>query len=199
LKKPPLVFSALRAVVSGIKVYLDKDIELFESGKMVKKFVCLGLLLAVLFGCSYSVYSNAYPHLKKIAVRAFENRSNQFDLGDKVLNRLSESFQNDGRLKLVTQQPDCTLEGSIQSFDENIYSFDSGNNVQDYMLRLTCSVTFTDLIENSVIYENKNLVLTEPYAVSASSTAKSKSKEEATDELISQLFKTIVQNSLETW
>lgn len=166
---------------------------------MVKKFVCLGLLCAVLLGCSYSVYSNAYPHLKKIAVRAFENLSPEFELGDKVLNGLSQKFQSDGRLKLVTQQPDCTLEGSILNFEENINSFDSGNNVQDYMLRLTCSVVFTDLVNNQVIYENKSLLLTEPYAVSAASTAKSKSKEEATDELIDKLFKTIVQNSLETW
>ena len=166
---------------------------------MVKKFVCLGLLLAVLSGCSYSVYSNAYPHLKKIAVRAFENRSTEFDLGDRVLNGLTSQFQSDGRLKLVTQQPDCSLEGVIQSLDETIYSYDSGNNVQDYMLRLSCSVTFTDLVNNDVIYENKSLTLSEPYAVSEASTARSRSKEEALDELVSQLFKTIIQNSLETW
>ena len=166
---------------------------------MVKRFIWFGLLSAVLLGCSYSVYSNAYPHLKKIAVRPFENQSSQFDLGDTVLNGLTQQFSRDGRLKLVTQQPDCTLEGSILGWDESVYGYDSGNNVQDYMLRLTCSVTFTDLIENSVIYENKNLVLTEPYAVSASSTAKSKSKEEATNELVERLFSTIIQNSLETW
>ena len=168
---------------------------------MVKKYICFGLLAAVLFGCSYSVYSNAYPHLKKIAVRSFENRSSQFDLGDTVLNGLTQQFSRDGRLKLVTQQPDCTLEGSILDWNESVYSYDSGNNVQDYMLRLTCSVTFTDLVNNQVIYENKNLALTEPYAVSpdSPSTAKSRSKEEATDELIERLFTTIIQNSLETW
>jgi len=166
---------------------------------MVKKFVCLGLLCAVLSGCSYSVYSNAYPHLKKIAVRAFENRSPDFELGDQVLNGLTQKFQSDGRLKLVTQQPDCALEGVILNFEENINSFDSGNNIQDYLLRLTCSVSFTDLINNNVIYENTSLSLSEPYAVSPASTAKSKSKEEATAEIIDQLFQTIVRNSLETW
>ncbi len=166
---------------------------------MVKKYIYMGLLCAVLFSCSYSVYSNAYPHLKKIAVRAFDNSTTEFDLGDKVLNGLSERFQNDGRLKLVTQQPDCTLEGALLRLDEDIYSFDSGNNVQDYMLRLTCSYTFTDLTTNQVIHENKNLVLTEAYAVSDGSTAKSQTKEEAISELISQLFKDIVQNSLEAW
>lgn len=166
---------------------------------MVKKFIYLGLLSAVLFGCSYSVFSNAYPHLKKIAVRPFENQSSQFDLGDTVLNGLTGQFIRDGRLKLVTQQPDCSLEGSLLNFSETVYSYDSGNNVQDYMLRLTCSITFTDLVNNQVIYENKSLTLTEPYALTSESTAKSRNKEEATNELIKRLFTTIIQNSLETW
>jgi hypothetical protein len=91
------------------------------------------------------------------------------------------------------------MEGTILKWEEDVYSYDSWNNVQDYMLKLTCSVVFTDLINNQIIYENKNLVLTEPYAVSSASTAKSRSKEEAIDELVSQLFKNIIQNSLETW
>jgi hypothetical protein len=168
---------------------------------MVKRFIWFGLLSAVLLGCSYSVYSNAYPHLKKIAVRPFENQSSQFDLGDTVLNGLTQQFSRDGRLKLVTQQPDCTLGGTILDFSESVYSYDSGNNVQDYMLRLSCSVVFTDLVNNQVIYENKNLTLNEAYAADGadSSTAKSKSKEEATNELVERLFSTIIQNSLETW
>ncbi|HOD59534.1 MAG TPA: LptE family protein [Candidatus Syntrophosphaera sp.] len=166
---------------------------------MVKKFIYFGLIAAVLCSCSYSVYSNAYPHLKKVAIRPFENRSTEFEIGDIIYNELVKQFQEDGRLKLVTQQPDCVIEGTILKWEEDVYSYDSWNNVQDYMLRLTCSVVFTDLINNQIIYENKNLVLTEPYAVSSASTAKCRSKEEAIDELVSQLFKNIVQNSLETW
>ncbi len=166
---------------------------------MVKKFIYLALLLTVLSACSYSVYSNAYPHLKKIAVRAFENRSVEFALGDLLLNGLTAEFQSDGRLKLVSQQPDCTLEGAIISFDENIYSYDAANNIQDYQLKLIVSVTMTDLINNQVIYENKGLALTETYAVSDESSSKFQTKEEATDELISKLYKAIIQNSLESW
>ncbi len=166
---------------------------------MVKKFIVIPLLALVLSGCVYSVYSNAYPHLKKISVRAFENRSSEFDLGDKVLNELTRQFRDDGRLKVVTQQPDCTLEGTLLSFEENIYSYDAANNVQDYQLKLVCSVVFTDLIENQVIYENKSLTLMEAYAVSEESSARFTTKEEATDELIKNLFRIVIQNSLETW
>lgn len=166
---------------------------------MVKKIIYLLTVLMALSGCSYSVYSNVYPHLKKIRVMPFENQSAEFGITEKVYNQLSLEFRNDGRLRVVTQQPDCLLEGSIISFEERVYSYDAANNVQDYQLRLSLSISFTDLIRNEVIYENQSLTIVEAYAVSAESTAKSKTKEEAIDELISTLFKTIIQNSLENW
>ncbi len=171
----------------------------FEYGFMVKKFVLITVLFLSLLGCSYSVYSNAYPHLKKIQVKAFDNLSSEFGLADSALDKLTLAFRNDGRLRLVTQSPDCQIEGSILSFSEDIYSFDSANNVQDYQLRVAFSITFTDLIRNETIYENKNLMISETFAVSSESSSKNKSKEEAIDEIFKSLFRSIIQNSLETW
>lgn len=166
---------------------------------MVKRFVYLFLITLLLAGCAYSVYSNAYPHLKKIRVEAFGNESTDFEIGTELLNQLSLEFRNDGRLRPVTAAPDCSLEGSILSYEEKIYGYDSANSVQDYQLSLVLSVTFTDLINNAVIYENRNLVISELYAVSPESSARFKTKEEAEQELIKSLFRTLMQNSLEAW
>lgn len=130
---------------------------------------------------------------------AFENKTSEFDLADKALEILSAQFNSDGRLKLVTQQPDCQLDGSITDYKESVYSYDAANNVQDYQIRITFSVALVDLVKNQTIYENNNLVITEQYAVSALSSSKFKSKEEALNEIIRNLFKAIVQNSLENW
>jgi hypothetical protein len=166
---------------------------------MVKKFIHFLLLILLVTGCSYSVYSNAYPHLKRIQLLAFDNKSSEFSLGDAVINNLSNSFKNDGRLRLVTQQPDCQLEGSILSFSEKIYSYDEANNIQDYIVSITYSVTFTDLVNNKVLYENKSLTLTELYGDKAGSTSRFKSRDEAVTEICDKLFKNIMQNTLESW
>ncbi|MDD2227847.1 MAG: LptE family protein [Candidatus Cloacimonetes bacterium] len=166
---------------------------------MVKRFILSLLILLFLSGCFYSVYSNAYPHLKKIRVMAFENRSSEFALGDLMLSGLNREIRNDGRLKLVTRDQDCSLEGSIATFTESVYSYDAANQVQDYQVKMVLSVSFTDLINNKVLYENKNLALTELYAIAEGGTAKFKTKEEAIDELIAKLYQTILQNSLENW
>ena len=166
---------------------------------MVKKIIYLLQVCLLLAGCSYSVYSNAYPHLKRIQLLAFENKSSEYSLGDIVINSLSNAYKNDGRLRLVTQQPDCQLEGTILSYSEKIYSYDEANNVQDYIESITFSVTFTDLINNKVLYENKSLTLTELYAVSEASTSRFTSKDAAISEICDKLFKNVMQNTLESW
>lgn len=164
--------------------------------KIIISLICLALLVT---GCAYSVFSNAYPHLKKIRIAAFDNKSTEFDLGEKSLNMLSSAFRDDGRLRPVTQSPDCLLEGSVTSFEEKIYSFDSANNVQDYQIRIGFKISLTDLINNQTIYENNALVISELYAVSTESSAKFNNREDAIDEIINNLFKNIIQNSLENW
>jgi hypothetical protein len=145
------------------------------------------------------VYSNAYPHLKRVQLLALENKSSEFSLGETVANRLSTAFGDDGRLRLVTQQPDCQVEGSILSFQEKIYSYDAANTVQDYNVIISFKITFTDLKNNQVLYENQNLTLSEVYKVGTESTSRFATRQEAIDEICSKLFKTIMQNTLETW
>jgi hypothetical protein len=130
---------------------------------------------------------------------AFDNKSSEFSLGDIVYNRLSNALRDDGRLRLVTQQPDCSLEGSVLGFSEKIYSYDESNNVQDYIVTITFSVTFTDLVNNKVVYENKNLPVTEIYGDTDESTSRFKTKTEAINEICDKLFKTVMQNTLESW
>lgn len=166
---------------------------------MVKKFIYITLILLLLSSCYYSVYSNAYPHLKKIRVEPFTNRSSEFALAEKALNDLSMTIRNDGRLKQVTQDPDCSLEGEIISFEERIYSYDSANQVQDYQLVLNLNVVFTDLVNNEVLYENKSLRVSELYSVAEGSTARFSTKEEALGEIINNVFKTVIQSTLEAW
>jgi len=130
---------------------------------------------------------------------AYENQTAEFELGDILLNRMVLQFRDDGRLRLVTQQPDCQIEGKIAAFEEKIYSFDAANNVQDYQIRITFGILFTDLIRNEVMYENASLTLSEVYAVSELSTSRFKSREAAINEIIRNLFNSVMQNTLEKW
>jgi len=166
---------------------------------MVKRIIFLMGLAVCLGACAYSVYSNAYPYLKKVQLLAFNNKSPEFSLGDVVFNNLAKDISDDGRLRLVTQQPDCQIEGTILDYSEKIYSYDEANSVQDYLIVVTFSVTFTDVVNNKTLYEIKQLPVSEIYAVSSNSTSQFTTKQAAIDEICHKLFKTIMQNTLEAW
>ena len=110
-----------------------------------------------MFACSYSLRTNQYPYLKSIRIIPVENRTTESDIDLEVFEYLTDSFQKDGRLLLVTTDQNVTLESAILFYEEVIYSSDSANNVEEYKVRINFSVKMTDLINDKVLYENKNL------------------------------------------
>jgi hypothetical protein len=167
---------------------------------MVKKFIVYLGIIFLLAGCSYSVYSNAYPYLKTILIHPFPNKTVEYALADDLLNSLNSKFQQDARLRPVSLSPDCQLEGSILDFQEKVFSYDENNSVEEYQVQILFSITLTDLVKNQVIYENKSLLITERYAAREGvTTTRFKSKQEAEQEIFQRLFDEILKHSLESW
>lgn len=155
-------------------------------------FVCLLIL-----SCSYSVYTTGYPHLKTIQVLPVENRTSNYDLRDMIFNFLVDSYESDGRLKLVGMSPDCQLECSILDYSNKIVAY-SGSTIDEYEVRILFDLIFTDLKKNQVIWQNGSLLHSERYSLSDENSL-FKSEEEAQEEITSKLFDTIMKNTLEEW
>ncbi|HOE91958.1 MAG TPA: LptE family protein [Candidatus Cloacimonadota bacterium] len=166
---------------------------------MVKRIYYLFLLLLFLSGCSYSVYTSEYPHLKTILVQPFENKTVEYTLGQDAQNSLVNAFMKDGRLKINTQNPDAELRGEILDFRKRIYSYDNAGSVEEYQIQILFSVTFYDLKLNNEIYANKNLLLTRTYNPSSDNINVEKTEEEAINKILSNLFDDIIKNTLENW
>ncbi|HPK41005.1 MAG TPA: LptE family protein [Candidatus Cloacimonadota bacterium] len=166
---------------------------------MVKRIYYLFLLLLFLSGCSYSVYTSEYPHLKTILVQPFENKTVEYTLGQDAQNSLVNAFMKDGRLKINTQNPDAELRGEILDFRKRIFSYDNAGSVEEYQIQILFSVTFYDLKLNNEIYANKNLLLTRTYNPSSDNINVEKTEEEAINKILSNLFDDIIKNTLENW
>ena len=166
--------------------------------KFIKYFIVISLIL--LFGCSYSLRTNQYPYLKTIRILPVENRTTESDIDLEVFEYLSDNFQKDGRLLLVSENPDVLLECAVAFYEEIIYSSDSANNVEEYQVKMSFSVKMTDLINDKVLYENKRLTLTERYAANnAVTSAEYDSRDGAETGIYDDLFTKIIQNTLEDW
>lgn len=154
-------------------------------------------LLVILAGCSYSVYSGGYPHLDTIKINVFENTTVQYQLEDKVVEILASKFQSNGRLKIVTQNADCLIEGELIDYSNKIRDYGT-QNIEEYEVRILFKIIFTDLKKNEIIWQNNALEIKESYS-SSDPTSKFKTESAAQDEIINKLFKKIVNKSLEEW
>jgi hypothetical protein len=161
------------------------------------KFKIIMFVNLLILSCSYSFYTTGYPHLKTVQILPIENQTNNYDLRNMIFNSLVDSYESDGRLKLVGLSPDCQLECSILDYSNKIVAY-SGSAIDEYEVRVLFDLTFTDLKKNQVIWQNGSLLQSERYSLSDENSLL-KSEEEAQEEITSKLFDTIMKNTLEEW
>ncbi|MBN1948616.1 MAG: LptE family protein [Candidatus Cloacimonetes bacterium] len=160
--------------------------------------IIITYFIAFLTGCSYSVYSSGYPHLKTITVNVFTNQTTQYNLEQDLLLDLSDRFLKDGRLQIVGISPDCQLEGEILDYTNKIWRY-SETGVEEYEVRILFKVVFTDLVKNEIIYRHDTLSLREVYAPNSDNEGDFTTEEAAQREIYRKLFETIIRISLDEW
>jgi len=163
----------------------------------MNRIIFVSFIILLLSSCSYSVYSSGYPHLKTIAVIPFENSTTEYQLENDLFLDLSERFEQDGRLSLVTFSPDCQLEGKILDYSDKIYSYNT-EGVEQYQIKMLFSIIFTDLKKNNILMKNDTLVLSAEYSLNDENVEFS-TEEEARNEIYENLFDLIVRETLEQW
>ena len=154
------------------------------------------IILTLLFGCTYSVYSSGMPHLKTISIKDFENLTEEYQLDTNLTDALSEDFIQDGRLRIVDIAPDCILQGKILDYSNKLATYGS-DGVDEYEVRIMYSLTFTDLVKNEVIWKINNLVFSQLYSNDENSDIKT--EDEAIEKIEQDLFDRIMRESLEDW
>jgi len=160
--------------------------------------IILGFLVALLFsGCTYSVHSTAYPHLKTILIEEFKNNTVKYGMEEEISNKLTDYFNSDGRLKVVNINSDSILSGEILDYENKIFSYDE-NGVEEYKVSILFKISFSDLKRNEIIWQKENLVLNETWSASGELTEYS-SEEETQQKIFEDLFDQILKYSLEQW
>jgi len=140
------------------------------------KIVCILAVLS-LCTCSYSVYMNAYPHLKTVQITPFENQTSEYALAQDIQNYLVKKYQDDGRLRITTLSPDAQIQGNILDYKETIFSYDISGSVLEYRVQMLLSITMTDMVRSETLYENKSMLMSENYSPNQQATQNSDNPE----------------------
>jgi hypothetical protein len=118
----------------------------------------IGLLLVLAAvssaGCGYSFHGNLPEHIKTVAVPIFKNQSDVPGFENAITSAVISAFSGGGRLRVVPlDQADSILEGEILSTQIDGAGFDRNQNVQAYHLIVVLNVTFRDVRQNKVLWQ----------------------------------------------
>lgn len=139
----------------------------FFRRRALQLFAVLPLLLLPLFlgGCGEgSGYGGTTPmllppHIRKMAVRPFANKTQIFGLEDKLRLRVEEEFIRDGRLPYVNVEPDAdgVVIGEIANYIKEPISYDANHVAQEYKLWVIMNLSFLDRVNNVILWTEPRL------------------------------------------
>ena len=134
--------------------------------------------------------------LKTVEIPVFGNQSLESDVADATTSALSTAIVTGNLLKIVQHDGNSTITGNITSYTNVPYTFSASDtrqvSVQQYVVRITASIEFTNNKKNKEIYKG---TLTGEGVYNLQTESEQTGKTRA----ITQLVTLIIQNSVQGW
>ena len=155
--------------------------------------------IAVLGGC-YSFSARTDSHINSVAIPFFENKTTQFGLSEIITSEIARAFVEDGDLKVVDERAaDAVLRGSITAYTVKAAVYDQTESVSKMRVNITLDLRYEDLIDNTVIWEQKGITKWGEYRLVADENEEVQSEEDGQNEAIQKIVDEIIARSIETW
>jgi len=165
---------------------------------MVRKiflFLVIGSSLTFCVNCGvYSFSGSALSGVRTVGVPLFENQTTEYDLQEKLTEKVTNSFVEDNTLKVVSARgADAVLVGVITRYDRKSHTFDGAGNTKEYISYVYVSVKFEKRKERETIWEDENMQGWGIY------DAIEETEEEGKERALDKLAEDIVDQTVKGW
>lgn len=170
---------------------------------MVTRLLIALTLGAALGSCAkdqslvYNPSAQVMPsNIKRIALRPFINKTQQFALEDKLTLSVNNRFLTDGTYKITSlEEADGFLEGEITRYIHIPVAYDSNFVATQYKMDVVVHIQFVDKETNQVLWEEPNLVgtVTYPVATQPGGLTEEQARELVWDRLSKDIVKRTIQ------
>jgi len=146
-----------------------------ETGRILKAFhflpylFMLFLIVILLSSCGYT---NPYArnnskdtYTKTLFITIWQNRTNELGLESEYFRLFNAWFKNSGRIAVVFDEDDADLKliGEISSIDLPGLFYNSSDKALEIKIKLTVSFTLYNTTNNSILWQEKQYVIYEPF------------------------------------
>jgi len=156
-----------------------------------KNLVCI--VLAAFMGCAYSFRGSLPPGLETVEVSQFRSSVTEYGLETELTSIVTEAMVTDGRLSVVSANPDTRVSGRVTAFTRNAEEYTGGEQVQRYRLDLRVEITMEDLRNEDFLIRNETVAEWILYDPAAETLA------QARERLVREVAGEIVQKCLSGW
>ncbi|NOQ67673.1 MAG: hypothetical protein GQ556_10730 [Desulfobacterales bacterium] len=146
-----------------------------KTGRILKAFhflpylFMLFLIVILLSSCGYT---NPYArnnskdtYTKTLFITIWQNRTNELGLESEYFRLFNAWFKNSGRIAVVFDEDDADLKliGEISSIDLPGLFYNSSDEALEIKIKLTVSFTLYNTTNNSILWQEKQYVIYEPF------------------------------------
>jgi len=179
---------------------------------MKKAVVFIILALLVVSGCGYTTKTLLGDHLKSIYIAPFDSKiditkeseyRDHYRIYRPGLERefreiVKDRFVFDGTLKVVNteDEADSILVCNIIDFRKEPLQYTDSKTVDEYRLKIIVDMKFTDLVENRVLVNEKELSGEATYTLSGAFAG---SESSAQTTAVTDLARRMVERVVENW
>jgi Lipopolysaccharide-assembly len=209
--------SAEEAIGRGLRNHISNSNFKFHKDNRNFLSLCLCVSVAILVSsCGYHVGGTASrlpPGLKVIDVSAFENRTNQYRIEQRMTQAVVREFLAKTRYRIVSTEDsaDAVLHGEITTFESSPVVFDttptpnaptspttSTARVTTMLVSVHMKVSLEERETKKILYKNDNYLFREVYEMSTNPSEffdeQSPALERMAKDLASRLVSDVVEN-----
>lgn len=167
--------------------------------------LCVVIVAVGLVACGYRIAGRTSPlpsNWKVLAVPAFENRTMQFRIEQKLTAAVIREFISRTRYRVVTDEEgaDGVLHGEVVRLSTSPIVFDpSTGKASTVIITISAKVTLTDRHTKQILYRGDNLVFRESYEVTSDLHSFFQEQDPAFDRLAREFAVTLVSTVLENF
>jgi Lipopolysaccharide-assembly len=138
--------------------------------KIVKMFLTLVVFLSGCAGYHLAGTGSSLPeHIKTIGLPVFVNNSQGYQVEQKITSSIMNVLIQRGKYKVVpeAQDVDAVLKGTITSVSLYPATFTADARANQYNVIISAKVTFTDVIDKKVLFQNPAFVFRGQYEIAS--------------------------------
>jgi hypothetical protein len=161
--------------------------------------LALAFTAAAVISCGpYTFNPNVPGYIKSVAIPLFKNpRTFKYGAERVLTDAVIDEFVADGTLDVAGEDvADSKLQVEIVNYKKEALSYDVQEVVKEYNLAIVVSGTFTDLINNQVLWQEPSMYESVSYYAIGPNA---ETEDDALDRLAEELARKIVNRTLQGW